>query len=143
MGGKKFDLIEAVLACPTSTSTLHIRLVADAVAVLDRAKVELMQSGLLEHYMAQISSQSDGGSICDCAGPDAADVWNLPPLAPGEKRKEKECEDERIDPEDGRSWTWEAYRSHYEDQYSLDELTEYWQTMRQNSKAALSNRAGA
>merc|ERR1719384_1907085 len=109
-----------------------------------------MQSGLLDHYMAQISSQANGGSICICAGPSAADPWNLPPLAVGEERTEKECEEERIDPEDGLAWTWEAYQSHYEDHYSLDELTVYWETMQRvstkigsmNSKLIRSNRAG-
>merc|ERR1711870_107192 len=114
MGATKFDLTEAVLIRPTSSSTLQIRLVANAAAVLDNAKVELMQSGLLDHYMAHISSHANGASICDCAGPSAADPWNFPPPVAEEERTAKECEEERIDPEDGLAWTWEAYRTHYE-----------------------------
>merc|ERR1712217_561814 len=135
---------EAVLIRPTTSSTLHIRLVADAADVLDNAKVELMQSGLLDHYMAHISSQASGSSTCKCVGPSVADVWNLPPLAAGEER-EKKCEEERIDPEDGLTWTWEAYQTDYKDQYSLDELTVYWETMHCASTkiGTRSNRAGA
>merc|ERR1712087_948521 len=99
--GTTFGLIEAILANAPSCGTLEIRLVAFCAPTLEAAKAELMQSGLLEHYMAQVRSQSSSSSSCDNSVLHTDDCWHDPPLAESE---------ERIDPEDGRAWTWKAFQ---------------------------------
>lgn len=36
---------------------------------------------------------------------------------------------QRLDPEDGQSWTWDAFQRQYHGRYSLDQVKSYWGTM--------------
>lgn len=100
----KFDLDVAELLCDDS-SRLQIRLAAEDPDKLGRARAELTRSeGLLEFYMAGASSSEPANSSKDAA-------------------------EQRMDPYDGQVWLWDAFRLHYKDRYSLDELVEYWQGM--------------
>merc|ERR1712232_65486 len=97
------DVISGCQNSTIATSTLvQIRLVGDDLVSLEKAKAELTKSGFLEHYMAQ----ADVDAIAVGAGEVCYD-WDAPPLA--------DRDDERVDPEDGRLWTWDSYQSHYKD----------------------------
>merc|ERR1712039_970491 len=65
---KKFGLCEGGLVNKANLpGHLEIRLVADDAAVLDAAKTELTQSGILDHYMGTASStamKSQSSEVC-------------------------------------------------------------------------------
>merc|ERR1712110_189544 len=89
------------------------------------------QSGLLAFYMGQANSKGEDDTTCEATSPgDVCNVWDEPPPVADFGYEQAAREDERIDPADGQSWTWDAYRRQYGSQYSPDELSEYWQTMR-------------
>merc|ERR1719189_1650659 len=149
--GRKFGLAEAVLEAASPSGNFEIRLVADIAATLESARVELTQSGLLEHYEAQARPRSGGVFSCASVALRADDCWDRPPLAESDVQVEKDGE-QRVDPEDGQVWTWTAYKTHYKDQYSFDDLSAYWRLMQKvppastasvPSKVVRPRRAGA
>lgn len=104
----KCELSEVMLV--SASGTVQIKLCADDPARLQEGKAELTESGLLDHYMALASKQRDSKPME--AGSAATDSVG-----------------KRVDPEDSRSWAWDGFLVHYQEQFSLDELKKFWDAM--------------